>query len=182
MAYIARNISGKYAMLLKHQVKPDGILDLETIFEGFCKPKKTSKAEPARASEFTRDQFSEFLDWIADKADPREWAFEFDEENLATKVSRPAKTTGALPTTIKRKRSQVLATRESKRKTDTAELAPKQIAVLPFNDATKNTIADCADVRKLKAALKMAKNLAGQERVRNLLEERIQELASEGII
>jgi len=177
MAYIARNISDKYAMLLKHQVKPDGTIDLQELFEGFCKPKKTSRAEPARHSEFTRDQFDEFLEMVQEKADPREWALEFDGDVQA--ASRP-KATGfrALP----KKKKQVLSVKQDKRKTDTAGLTPKQIALLPFNDASKKTVADCADVRKLKAALKMAKNLAGQERLRNLLEVRLQELASEGVV
>jgi hypothetical protein len=179
MAYIARNISGKYAILLKLQVKPDGTIDLQEVFEGFCKPKKSSKAEPARHSEFTREQFPEFLEWVASKADPREWAFEFDGDTQAPVRN---KVSGALPTTIRRKKTQALATRSAQRKVDTSELSPKQIAVLQFNDSTKKTISDCSDLRKLKAALKMAKNLAGQERVRNLLEERLQELASEGII
>jgi hypothetical protein len=180
MAYIARNISGKYAILLKQQIKPDGVIDLETAFEGFCKPKKTSRAEPARYSEFTRDQFPEFLAWVTEKADPREWEFEFDGDVEVPTKPRPKVTGAGSP--IKRKNRNVLATREANRKADTAELSPKQIALLPFSDSTKKTLSDCTDVRKLKAAVKMAKNLAGQERVRNLLEGRLQELASEGIV
>jgi len=178
MAYLARNISGKYAILLKEQVKPDATIDLETIFEGFCKPKRTAKAGIIGNSEFTRDQFPVFLDWVQDIADPRLWAFEFDGTISLSPAKRNRIAQGS---TQKRKRQNVFAVRETRRKMDTAGLTPKQIALLPADDVGKSTIEDCVDLRKLKAALSMAKNLAGQERVRGWLEDRLQELATEGV-
>lgn len=181
MAYLARNISANYAILLKQQVPPGGVIDLAESFLGFCKPKKSSKAEIPKYSEFSEEQFPEFLLWVEEMADRRTWILEFNELSPSGgKLSKQA--VDGSPKRKSVRRQQTMTTKVSQKKASSTELVPKEIALLPYTDATKKLILDCSDIRKIKLALKLARNLAGQEKVRGLLEDRVSELATEGIV
>ena len=180
MGYIARNISNGYAYLLKQEVQPGATLDLEKVFEGFCKPKKSSKAEPAKYSEYTKDQFSEFLDrvkteWAADRT---VWQIEMPDNVEITKSAVPK----TEPNRKTAKRKTAIETRASERRITNADISPKEMAWLEYNDASKKLVHSCSDARKLKMALKLARNLAGRERMRDLIEDRIQELSVDGVV
>jgi hypothetical protein len=56
------------------------------------------------------------------------------------------------------------------------KITPKEIAWLPFDEVSKKIISDVTDQRLLKMALRLAKNITGQERIRKLIEDRLNEL------
>jgi hypothetical protein len=180
MGYKVRNISKGYAYLLKEEVKPGDVLDLEKVFEGFCKPKMVARSEKEpRHIEYTKDQFPEFLEkvrtqWAADRGT---WSLE-----LPDNVSDSTSPAPSSPSKKTQKRKTAIENRKSQRKISNSDVTPKEMAWMPFNKETENTINSCSDPRKLKMAHKLVRNLAGQERVRKLIEDRIAELNVDGVV
>jgi hypothetical protein len=203
MAYYVKNISENFAWILKNQLGPGETLNLTKVFQGFCKPKAASRAEAGKAkfAEFKEDEFDEFLDWVQEEILVDKGVFELlndadlpegDESNDAdfeTKKSRrrafrkAAKPAGDIKVrgdaeAIKEKRithKQVGNKLPSQR-----EISPKEIAWLPFDGVSKKIISDIDDMRRLKTAFRLVRNINGQERTRKLIEDRINELASVG--
>jgi hypothetical protein len=186
MPYIARNISGGYKRLLKHEVAPNGTLDLEEVFEGFCKPKKAKKNEEAKYSEWTEDQFPEFLKRVEqDYAnDRRSWVLEYTDGPrarrgaMATKES-PAKKKAQIEQNVtmrEQRQKEAHNTRKQVRRAVEGGMTPKDLAWLPPTEASKKIIDNCSNALALKHAIKLARNIAGQEHVRDLLERRLIEL------
>jgi hypothetical protein len=205
MAYLVRNISKGYARLLKHEAGPGQTIDLEQVFKGFCVPKVSSKDDAKKIerfekdgrphglkAEFEEDEFDEFIDWVIQDVgiNPTVWATELEEESPNIKVSKSSKskerrakkakkatvTTGAGETRVEqnRKSQQTLLARE--------KLTAKEMAMLDPNDKiSAEVINHCSDFKKVKLALRLAKNLSGQERIRMLLEKRVTDLQISGI-
>ena len=178
MGYIARNISKSFAYLLKEEVAPNGTLDLEKVFEGFCKPKMVARSEKVPTHiEYTPDQFPVFLsrvmnEWAKDRTT---WSLEFpDDVEVVQPVAAPSRKT--------QKRKTSLEARGKIKKINSGDITPKEMAWLPYNKESEATINTCSDARKLKMALKMARNLAGQERIRGIIEDRIAELNVDGVV
>jgi len=195
-----RNITNGYGWVLKHQVGPNESLDLRKIFAGFCQPKVSSredltklKAAEKRGSKipfkaaWSPDQFDAFVDWVQNEVatDRRKWVFEFSDIDNGEEPVQKVKATRAPVDSTKIRKSEnkksTSGTRAVRRKISKDEYTAKQIAWFEYNDQNKKVISECSDVRKLKMALKLARNLAGQERVRILIEERIVDLGTEGI-
>lgn len=185
MPYIARNISGGYKILLKHQVPPDGTLDLEEVFEGFCKPKKSKKNEEAKYSEWSPDQFQEFLSRVEQDyaSDRRSWVLEYTDgprakRGAAARVKETASKKQIEQNVAKREARQKEAynTKKQVRRANEGTLTPKELAWLPPNESSKKIIDNCSDALALKHAIKLARNIAGQEHIRDLLDRRLIEL------
>ena len=193
MPYIVRNISSGYKILLKHQVQPGGILDLEEVFEGFCKPKRSKRAQEAKYSEYTKDDFQEFLDKVENvyARNRGVWEFDFsgdeasDAERKKKKSAQKKKYAADHPqvavTRKDKKRKAAMITRRNIRRAIDGDITPKEMAWLPFNEDTKNIISNCRKPQTLKLALKLARNISGQERVRDLIDRRLLELMTDGV-
>jgi len=63
---------------------------------------------------------------------------------------------------------------------DAQHLTPQQLAWLPYDSKTIDLINSWKDVKKLKLAKKFVVAIPGQERLRKLIDERLNELASVG--
>lgn len=185
MPYRVRNISGGYKILLKHQVPPNGTLDLEEVFEGFCKPKRSKKAQEVKHAEWTADQFPDFLEKVKTEyaKDRGIWDFDFSEGPRPKKgavAEKKAKAeqeeTNGLAKKDKKKQDLVAARKKMRRAAD-GEMSPKELAWLKMSEETKKIIDNCSDGLVLKHAIKLARNIAGQERVRDLLERRLIEVS-----
>jgi hypothetical protein len=203
MAYYIKNISENYAWVLKNQLGPGETLNLTKVFQGFCKPKAASRAEAdnPRFSEFREDEFDEFLDWVQEEilvdrgifellndVDIPEGNEEFSED-LNTRMSkRRAFRKAARPVGDVKVRADVDAIKEKKvthkqvgkKLPSQKDISPKEIAWLPFDNVSKRIIGDIDDMRRLKTAFRLVRNINGQERTRKLIEDRINELASVG--
>ena len=185
MPYIARNISGLYKILLKHQVAPNGILDLEEVFAGFCKPKRSKKAQEAKIAEWAPDQFQEFLEKVENEyaRDRGIWQLEFSStspEKTSSRKKETATVSSAESDRLARRDERMKEVQTSRRRIRRAiegDMTPKELAWLKMNEETKKIIDNCQDVLTLKHAVKLARNIAGQERVRDLLERRLLELS-----
>jgi hypothetical protein len=181
MGYKVRNISKGYAYLLKEEVAPGAVLDLEKIFQGFCKPKMVARSEKEpRHIEYTKDQFPEFLDKVRNEwaADRGTWSLELPDNLVGDAVS-PVPSS---PSRKNQKRKTAIENRKSQRKMNTSDVTPKEMAWMPFSKEAESTVNNCSDARKLKMAHKLVRNLAGQERVRKLIEDRIAELNVDGVV
>ena len=184
MPYVARNISGLYKILLKHQVPPNGTLDLEEVFAGFCKPKKSKKAQEAKVAEWAPDQFQEFLEKVENEyaRDRGIWQLEFSAASAKKASSRKKETAEVSPETERAARrdqrmQEVQTSRRRIRRAIDGDMTPKELAWLKMNEETKRIIDNCNDALILKHAIKLARNIAGQERVRDLLERRLLEVS-----
>jgi hypothetical protein len=190
MPYIARNISGGYKILLKHQIPPGGSLDLEEVFEGFCKPKRSKKAQEAKHAEWSPDQFPEFLERVETEyaRDRGTWQLDFSEgprtkkgavaerKKAAAKESFPKEENSRLQRKEEKKQT-IQASRKKIRRALDGDMSPKELAWLKMSEETKKIIDNCNDALVIKHAVKLARNIAGQERVRDLLERRLIELS-----
>jgi hypothetical protein len=180
MGYIVRNVSKGYAYLLKREVAPNGTLDLEEVFEGFCKPKRSKRAEEPKYYEYTKDQFPKFLERVKKEyaVDQGVWRLELPNNGESNNAAPIPNAAAAKKT---QKRSTAITSRAASRKTS-SDVTPKEMAWLTYDDASKKIINNCSEVRKLKMAHKLARNLAGQERVRDILANRIAELSVDGVV
>jgi hypothetical protein len=178
MPYIAKNISKGYQILLKHQVAPGGELDLEEVFEGFCKPKRSKKNEEPRYAEWAPDEFPQFLERVETDyaADRGVWKFDFTD---APKKNRGKQRTEVLETMVtkreQKKKDAMRAKKNVKRALDD-DVTPKELAWLTYGDDAKKIINNISNPQILKHSIKLARNIAGQERVRDLLDSRLMEL------
>jgi hypothetical protein len=186
MSHFVKNISNKHAIILKHQLAPGQSLDLEEVFKGFCQPKRVTSKGPETLPEYHEDEFGIFLEWVKQDLGNNQAIWRFSDAE--TEVVNPAK----LPMTRKtraQRRVEVPATAPAvkpaekpvrrRNAKDDRSVTSKTIAWMPYEEA-KSLIAEVADTRKLKAALKLVRNISGQERVRKLIEERILDLAAIG--
>jgi hypothetical protein len=175
---VIRNVSEGYGIILGTQLAPGDVLDLQEEFVRRCKPKKSSKAEPARFAEYKEDQLEEFLDFAEEKVreNPNKWRIE-GRTGSATKVTTTRKVEKATSPASNSKR--VVAGQRVMRVPSAKSLSPKELAWLPYDNNTKEIIGDFRDLKILKSAYKLVRNLAGQERVRRLIEDRLNELAAE---
>jgi hypothetical protein len=189
MPYIARNISGGYKILLKHQIPPGGSLDLEEVFEGFCKPKRSKKAVEAKHSEWSPDQFKDFLERVENEyaRDRGAWQLDFSDGPSAKRgaMAKKKRDEDAIigqdeSSRLQRKeqkKKSVQTSRKNIRRAIDGELTPKELAWLKMSEETRKIIDNCNSALIIKHAVKLAKNIAGQERVRDLLEKRLIELS-----
>jgi hypothetical protein len=188
MPYIARNISGGYKILLKHQIPPGGSLDLEEVFEGFCEPKRSKKAVEAKHSEWSPEQFKDFLEKVESEyaRDRGIWQLDFSEGPRPKRGAMAKKKADEVVSgqddvsRLKRKEQKTRATQTSKKNIKRAmegEMTPKELAWLKMSEETKKIIDNCNNALLIKHAVKLARNIAGQERVRDLLERRLIELS-----
>lgn len=206
MGAFLKNITPNYAWILGRTVSPGEQLDLQEIFKGFCEPKVSSrddvkKLETAKRekkpvtmpSQFAEDEFDLFVDWIENELAVDRGIWEIDRQNsssakLPSSRSKAIEGAQSKPAVAQGRRGQqsqqVLAVKDIKRKVpNQKEVTPRDIAWMPYNDETKKFIGDMSadNIRDLKAAFKLVRNLSGQERTRKLIEDRINELATEGI-
>ena len=153
------------------------------------------------AAEFAPDEFDEFVDWVENDiaVDRGIWEIirdatkspKVDREStrkLRDQSTRLAEGGQPKPAVAQGRRGrqtqQVLAVQDIRRKIPSqVDLTPRDIAWLPYNEQTKKLISDMSadNIRDLKAAFRLVRNLSGQERTRKLIEDRINELATEGI-
>lgn len=203
MAYYIKNISENYAWILKNQLGPGETLNLTKVFQGFCKPKAASRAEAnnPRFSEFNEGEFDEFLDWVQEEilvdkgtfellndADLPEGEEEYSEDFATRTSKRRAFRKAAKPSGDVKVRGDAEAIKEKrathkqvgKKLPSQKEISPKEIAWLPFDNVSKRIIEDIDDVRRLKTAFRLVRNINGQERTRKLIEDRINELSALG--
>ena len=184
MPYIVRNISKGYQILLKHQVAPGGSLDLEEVFEGFCKPKRSKKNQEAKYAEWSIDQFPEFLDKVETEyaMDRGIWRLDFTKDDATTKKTstrtrvKVAPVEEAVVSKREQKKQELHTARKRIKRAMDDEVTPKELAWLKYNEDTKKIISNCSNSQVLKHAIKLARNIAGQERVRDLLDNRLMEL------
>ena len=185
MPYIIRNISKGYQILLKHQVAPGGALDLEDVFEGFCKPKRSKKNQEAKYAEWSTEQFPEFLEKVETEyaMDRGIWRLDFSEDvkgakktSTRTRVKIPALVEETAVSKREQKKQELHTARKKIRRAMDDEMMPKELAWLKYNEETKKIISNCSNPQVLKHAIKLARNIAGQERVRDLLDNRLMEL------
>lgn len=185
MPYIARNISGGYKILLKHQIPPNGILDLEEVFEGFCKPKRSKKAQEVKHAEWTADQFPDFLEKVQTEyaKDRGIWQLDFSEGPrrkkgaVAEKKAKEVQEEDNALTRKDKKQKDLVAARKKIRRAADGDMSPKELAWLKMSPETAKIIDNCSSALVLKHAIKLARNIAGQERVRDLLERRLIEVS-----
>jgi hypothetical protein len=172
MKYYVKNISRKHAFILKQTVASGERVDLEKLFKDFCKPKYNSKKEVVASPEFNENQFNDFLKWVNGLASDRGvWEVMFNGKYV------PADSVNIDPVI---KRTPTRRSRKTKLEVLKIEhLAPTDIAWLPFDDLTKKMITECTDLKKMKASFSLVRNLAGQERLRKLIETQIHILESE---
>lgn len=208
MATYLKNRTANFAWILGRQIPPGEYLNLDEVFEGFCAPKISSRdqlkkvdaerqqgKEISAAAEFKEDEFDLFMDWVENELAIDRGIWEIIREDLPkitkeeTKKVTASREAKAKPAAVAGRRSrntgQVLAVNDVKRKIpeNIKGLTPKEIAWLPYNDRTKKLINDMSadNIRDLKAAFRLVRNIAGQERTRKLIQDRIDELAAEGI-
>lgn len=191
-----KNVSAGYAWILKHQLAPGEALDLQKVFKGFCKPKKSSRAEEARYSEFKEGDYDEFIDWVKEEIMLDKATFALVDESIMdtteedkaygkkrralSRAARPVGDTsvrGPMKDEAEELREKRLTNKVIGKKLPSKEkITPKEIAWLPFDEVSKKIIGDVTDQRLLKMALKLAKNITGQERIRKAIEDRLNEL------
>ena len=208
MVTYLKNRTANFAWILGRQIPPGEYLNLNEVFEGFCAPKISSRdqlkkidierqqGKPISAiAEFKEDEFDLFMDWVENELAIDRGTWEIVRQDLSSSESvkvepKPsAKQAKAKPAVTSGKRTrnsgQILAVNDVRRKIpdNIKGLSPKEIAWLPYNDKTKKLIQDMSadNIRDLKAAFRLVRNIAGQERTRKLIQDRIDELAAEGI-
>lgn len=197
MSFYIRNISEGYAWILKNQLGPQETLNLNKVFEGFCKPKRSSRGEEPKFSEFKENEFDEFMEWVKDEILTDKNTFELYDDSVMpeedeipeVKPTRRHVAKAAKPVGDIKVRGDVEALKEKrvthkpiggKKLPSNKEMSPKEIAWLPFDKTSKKIIDEIDDTRRLKTAYRLVRNINGQERTRRLIEDRINELASVG--
>jgi hypothetical protein len=196
MGWMVKNIGKGYAWILKTRLGPGEMLDLEETFKGFCIPKKSSRAMVPKFSEFKEGEFDEFMEWIRDEIVVDASQFQIINSSVRSKESSDlshlkkrrslAKAEKAIEeSTIhdevdQLKEKRVTYKNVGKKLPSQKDMTPKEIAWLPFDDVSKKIISDVNDVKRLKMAFKLVRNIAGQERTRKLIEDRLSELAADG--
>lgn len=206
MALYVRNITEEYKWILKTELAPGASLNLNETFKNFCKPKvsRRADAEPGvpKFSEFKEDEFDEFMLWINEEIITDKNSFEIiddtdlTEDELDPYAHLPIEEKKAKRRSMRRAKApsgetKVRGAEELKKKRQTHKqtgnklpsekaMSPKEIAWLPYDKMSKNIVEGIDDVRRLKTALRLARNLNGQERTRKLIEDRINELSSLG--
>lgn len=204
MAFFVRNISDNYAWILKNQLGPGDTLNLHKVFQGFCKPKRSHRAEEPKFAEFNENEFEDFMDWVRTEIVLDKGVFEIIDDDTLPEASfddgltieekkqrRRAMRKAATPRGDTKVRVDKEKLDEIKSKKTThkqvgrklpseKDLSPKEIAWLPYDGMSKQIIDGIGDARRLKSALRLARNLSGQERTRKLIEDRLNELAASG--
>jgi len=196
MGWMIKNIGKGYGWVLKHQLGPGELLDLEETFKGFCSPKKSSRAMIPKFSEFSEDEFDEFLDWVREEIVVDTSQFQIINSSVKPKSNgdlshlkkrrslakaEKAIEEGTIHDEVDQlKEKRVTYKNVGKKLPSQKDMTPKEIAWLPFDDVSKKIISDVNDVKRLKMAFKLVRNIAGQERVRKLIEDRLSELAADG--
>ena len=113
---------------------------------------------------------------------------EFDEDFETRKSKRRAFRKAARPAGDVKVRGDATAIKEKrathkqvgKKLPSQKEISPKEIAWLPFDGVSKKIINEVDDMRRLKTAFRLVRNINGQERTRKLIEDRINELSAVG--
>jgi len=196
MSWFVRNISENYAWVLKNQLGPGETLNLNKVFEGFCKPKKSSRGDEAKFSEFKEDQFDDFLEWVQDEILVEKGIFElYDDAKVpeveevketkrvprhALKAAKPVGEVKVRGDSESLGEKRVTHKQVGKKLPSEKDLSPKEIAWLPPDITSKRIIGEIDDTRRLKTAYRLVRNINGQERTRRLIEDRINELAAVG--
>lgn len=203
MAFYIRNVSKNYAWILKQQLGPGETLNLNKVFEGFCKPKASTRgeAEPGvkKFSEFTEDEFEDFMEWVKEEIMLDKGSFEIvddtvlpepepEPEDAPSKKKRRALAKAKKPAgDIKVRGSEealgdarVTHKQLGKKLPSQKNLSPKEIAWLPADGMSRKIIEDVDDMRRLKTAFRLVRNISGQEQTRKMIENRIAELQSLG--
>ena len=201
MAFYVRNMTQEYKWILKHSLGPGETLNLNKVFDGFCQPKRSYRAETPKFSEFNVNEFDEFMDWIRTEIVVEKGTFEIiddqtlppDNPNMDLSMEekkqrrrafrKAAEPVGDIkvrvdPDTLKDKK----ATHKQigKKLPSQKDMSPKEIAWLPYDNISKQIIDNIDDTRRLKTAYRLVRNINGQERTRKLIEDRINELAALG--
>lgn len=200
MAFYIRNISQNYAWILKQQLGPGETLNLDTVFKGFCKPKAATRgeAEPhvKKFSEFTENEFDDFMEWVQEEIMLDKGTFEIIDDTVLPEPE-PEKATGKRRRAMSKakkpvgdikvrgsedalKEARVTNKQLGKKLPSQKDLSPKEIAWLPADGISRKIIEDIDDMRRLKTAFRLVRNISGQERTRKMIEERIAELQSLG--
>lgn len=200
MAFYIRNISQNYAWILKNQLGPGETLNLNKLFEGFCKPKASTRgeAEPgvAKFSEFNEEEFDDFMDWVKEEILTDKGVFEIIDDTVLpepeieaspkkkrrsmSKAKRPIGDIKVRGVDDKLKESRATHKQLGKKLPSQKDLSPKEIAWLPADGISRKIIEDIDDMRRLKTAFRLVRNISGQERTRKMIEDRIAELQSLG--
>jgi len=173
--YYVRNIGERHGFILQHTLAPGETLDLEKLFRDFCKPKINKNKEVLAPPQFEKDNFEGFLSWVSDiVVDRGRWELVYAERHVPAKIKEPH-------AVVNRKNKLARGTEKARATLKAKDLTSKDIAWLPYDAQTKKIVEECNDAKKLKAALRLVKTLAGQERLRKLLEDQVASLAGEGI-
>lgn len=198
MTYFIKNISNNYVWVLKNQLAPGDTLNLDKVFEGICKPKASSRAEAEpdvpKFSEFKENEFDEFMDWVKEEIVTERGVLDIVEDVMEeatpepTKKERRAFKKAKKPVGDIKVRGDVEALTEKrqthkqvgKKLPSQKELSPKQIAWLPFDKTSKAIIGEMDDLKRLKSAFRLVRNLPAREQTRKLIEDRIAELQGLG--
>jgi hypothetical protein len=197
MSWYIRNISANYAWVLKNQLGPGDSLNLDKVFEGFCKPKRSSRGETPKFSEFKEGEFEDFLEWVREEIlndkgilelvdDSKEPEIEevVDNKKVPRHVAKAVKPKGDIKVRVDveelQEKGRVTHKKIGKKLPSESEMSPKDIAWLPYDNTSKRIIGDIDDTRRLKTAFRLVRNISGQERTRKMIEDRLSELATEG--
>lgn len=202
MSYYIKNKGQKHAWILKHQLSPGETLDLDEVFKGFCKPKPSTRgeAEPhvKKFSEFKENEFDDFMEWVREEIMLDRATFEIVDDSVLPKpdpeldekskkrrvMSKAKKASGDIKVRgwSEEALGEARATYKQlgKKLPSEKDLSPKEIAWLPADGMSRKIIEDIDDIRRLKTAFRLVRNISGQERTRKMIEDRINELQSLG--
>ena len=201
MSFYIRNISNNYAWILKNQIGPGETLNLNKVFEGFCKPKAATRGQAElnvkKFSEFRDDEFDEFMDWVKEEILLDKGKFEIiddttlpepepQSDHISKKrraIAKAARPVGDVE--IRGSKEALQAKRVTnkqlgKKLPSEKDMSPKEIAWLPADGMSRKIIEGIDDIRRLKTAFRLVRNISGQERTRKMIEDRIAELSSMG--
>lgn len=168
MKFYLLNISNEPARILADWVDPGKKKDLEAAFKNY------SVSTPRQKAQFGEGDFDKFISWVAEAIKNLRHVWELKTPKNY-KVKGSEEEIGIISAAEQHIKDEVSSFEE-----DATKFKGHHIAFIDNYDSAKKVIERYQDPNELKVAERILINLAGKERIRELVIKRIRQLESLG--